>query len=36
MLMMIVNRAEDASFAKARTLASILFKNTLYLNVFQG
>jgi hypothetical protein len=31
--MMIVNKDQDPSQANARTLASILFKNTLFMNV---
>jgi hypothetical protein len=36
MLMMVVNQSDSTvDDAKARQLASILFKNTLYLNVFK-
>ena len=36
MLMMIVNKDQEPSEANARTLASILFKNTLFVNIFSG
>lgn len=32
--MMIVNKDQDPSEANARTLAAILFKNTLFVNIF--